>query len=335
MALLPRFTKDPADAAAALRAEALVALPTETVYGLGGLASSPTAVARIFQVKRRPTTHPVIVHIADDSAIEHWARDIPPTARLLAEAFWPGPLTIVVPRAPHVSEALTGGQSTVALRAPSHPLFRAVLAKLTTSELPAPGIAAPSANRFGRVSPTTANHVADELENYLDPDDLIVDGGDCAIGIESTIVICRDHDVVVARAGGITIEALATVVTVETQSGGDAEPRVPGSLASHYSPNAQVAMVTNGAEFARVQSALALNPDVGVICLANDIHVVPTSWIRLAVPGTVDQYAQQLYTALRDADRRGLTHVIALAPPADGVGVAIRDRLRRASARMF
>ncbi len=335
MALLPRFTKDPADAAAALRAEALVALPTETVYGLGGLASSPAAVARIFQVKGRPTTHPVIVHIADDSAIEHWASAIPPTARVLTEAFWPGPLTIVVPRAPHVSEALTGGQSTVALRAPSHPLFRAVLAELTTSELPAPGIAAPSANRFGRVSPTTANHVAAELENYLDPADLIVDGGDCAVGIESTIAICRDHDVVVARAGGITIEALATVVAVAAESGGDAGPRVPGSLASHYSPNAQVALVTNGAELARVQSALELNPDVGVICLANDMHVVPPSWILLAVPGTVDQYAQQLYHALRDADRQGLTHVIALAPPDDGIGVAIRDRLRRASARLF
>lgn len=331
MAPLPRFTDSPALAAAALSADGLVALPTETVYGLGGLASSPAAVARIFATKGRPTTHPVIVHIRDSAAVDAWAKDVPDTARLLVDAFWPGPLTIVVPRAEHVSDAITGGQPTIALRAPSHPMFAAVLTELTSETLPAPGIAAPSANRFGQVSPTTAAHVNDELGTHLRADDLILDGGECAVGVESTIVICRQSDVVIARSGGITEAQLREVVPVADSAATRSTPRVPGSLASHYAPTAQVRFVTSNAELSAVRDELSLNADVGVVCLACDSPAAPEHWIRLAAPTTVEQYAREVYAALRRADELGLTHVVALAPPDTGIGTAIRDRLQRAS----
>ncbi|MFA7266024.1 MAG: L-threonylcarbamoyladenylate synthase [Candidatus Nanopelagicales bacterium] len=328
---MPRFTASPAFAAAALDADALVALPTETVYGLGGLASSPDAIARIFATKGRPATHPVIVHVRDSKAIDSWAQNVPQTARHLADAFWPGPLTIVVPRADHVSDAITGGQPTVALRAPDHPLFAAVLAELTTTTRPAPGIAAPSANRFGRVSPTSALHVKAELDPYLGPDDLILDGGECTVGVESTIVICRPRDVVVARSGGITDAQLREVVPVADAVESKSVPRVPGSLASHYAPRARVTLVTSAAELSAVREDLALNADVGVICLSTDSPAAPPHWIRLATPTSSEQYARELYAALRRGDELGLTRVIALAPPDAGIGEAVRDRLQRAS----
>ncbi|MFZ1855025.1 MAG: L-threonylcarbamoyladenylate synthase, partial [Candidatus Nanopelagicales bacterium] len=195
---LPLVTQDPQVAAAALASEHLAALPTETVYGLGGLANSPTAVAAIFRAKGRPADHPVIVHVGGPDEIDRWARDVPVTARELAQAFWPGPLTLVVPRAAMVSDAITGGQQTVALRAPDHPLFQAVIAELTRTLGSGVGIAAPSANRFGQVSPTTAAAVRDGLRGQLSAADVILDGGPCAVGVESTIVLCGPRTVTIA-----------------------------------------------------------------------------------------------------------------------------------------
>lgn len=283
-------------------------------------------------MKGRPASHPVIVHVADAAAIDHWATDVPTTARALAAEFWPGPLTIVVPRASHVSDAITGGQPTVALRAPNHPLFQAVLGDLSNVSRPAPGIAAPSANRFGRVSPTTSAHVATELAAHLGPEDLILEGGECAVGVESTIVLCREDDVVVARSGQVTVEQLLDVVRVAPTSGGDAAPRVPGSLATHYAPSAVVTLVTNDAQLRAVQAELTLNSDVGVICLQSDLHATAPHWVRLATPTSLAEYAHELYGALRRGDELGLTRIVALAPPATGIGIAIRDRLQRASA---
>lgn len=282
-------------------------------------------------MKGRPTSHPVIVHIAGARAIDDWAADVPATAYALAEAFWPGPLTIVVPRASHVSAAITGGQQTVALRAPAHPLFQQVLDELATSQQPSPGIAAPSANRFGRVSPTTPAHVATELDQYLGVNDLILDGGECTVGVESTIAVCRKDDVVVARAGGVTADQLAQVVRVAPVESDATTPRVPGSLAAHYSPSAQVTLVTDDRQLRAISDELTLNADVGVVCLASDLHATPPHWVRLATPNSVDDYARELYAALRRGDELGLTRIVALAPPARGIGVAIRDRLQRAS----
>ena len=327
----PRFTTSASEAAAALLAGNLVALPTETVYGLGGLAHLPAAIERIFQVKNRPTDHPLIVHIAGVEAITDWAQEVPRSALDLADAFWPGPLTLVVPRAPSVSDAITGGQPTVALRAPAHPLFQDVLAELTDPAQPAPGIAAPSANRFGQVSPTTAEHVEAGLGPYLSPSDLILDGGACTIGVESTIVLCGDDHVRIARSGGITAEQLAGVVPVLTAQPQSAAPRVPGSLDAHYAPSAQVAMVTTATELSAFRERNLLNSDIGVIALARDVDFAAPNWLRLATPQTSDEYAHELYSALRTADKLGLTHVVALAPPDEGIGTAIRDRLRRAS----
>ncbi len=327
----PRFTTSPTEAAAALLAGNLVALPTETVYGLGGLAHLPAAIQRIFQVKNRPTNHPVIVHIAGLAAITHWARDVSDAALILAETFWPGPLTLVLPKTDSVSDAITGGQPTVALRAPAHPLFQDVLAELTSPAHPAPGIAAPSANRFGQVSPTTAAHVEAGLGAYLGPSDLILDGGPCSVGVESTIVICSVDGVRIARSGGVTAEQLAAVVPVLTAASADSVPQVPGSLETHYAPAAQVAMVTTAAELSAFRERNLLNNDIGVIALAKDVDFAAPNWLRLATPKDPEQYAHELYGALRAADTLGLTHVVALAPPDDGIGTAIRDRLRRAS----
>lgn len=330
MAPLPRFTTSPTEAAAALLADNLVALPTETVYGLGGFARSATAVERIFSTKGRPANHPVIVHVANADAMAHWAQDVPESSLILANAMWPGPLTLVVPRADWVSDAITGGQPTIALRAPRHPLFQQVLAALESqSEFP-PGIAAPSANRFGRVSPTTAEHVAADIGQLLEPTDLILDGGPCTVGVESTIAICTDRGVRVARSGGISADQLAELVPVLDA---DDQPlqRVPGALASHYAPSAAVTVVRTAAEFQREYRRHLLGADVGVIGLPEDVAACPASWFRLASPATVDDYARELYSALRLADEQGLTQVIALAPPNVGIGVAILDRLTRAS----
>jgi L-threonylcarbamoyladenylate synthase len=317
-------------------------LPTETVYGLGGLASSPTAVANIFRVKGRPATHPVIVHVSGHDQVRYWSDSPPQTALAIAAAFWPGPITVVVPRSASVLDAVTGGQDTVALRAPGHPLFREVLSELAALGIEHPGIAAPSANRFGRVSPTTADHVSDELGSFLGPHDLILDGGPSTVGIESTIVLCGPDTVSIARHGGITATQIERVVPVslanESLINPDRSPRVPGSLASHYAPNARVHLAdlaVNG-ELARMADRVGTGPSVGVVGLSTDVSKAPAGWRRLSQPDPLedlDSYAQQLYAALRRADDLELTDVVAFVPPADsiGLGPAIRDRLQRAA----
>lgn len=310
----------------------LVALPTETVYGLGGFARSAGAIRRIFAVKGRPPTHPVIVHVAGPEDIDAWAKDVPRSARILADAFWPGPLTIVVPKAESVDLALTGGQSTIALRAPAHPMFQDVLAGLAAAGEHAPGIAAPSANLFGRVSPTTAEHVIAELGDLLGADDMVLDGGPASIGVESTIVLCDPTGVRIARAGGISVERLSEFVDIAAADEvGPSSVRVPGGLESHYAPTARVTLVSNAAELETVRQTHLLGSDVGVIGLAHDLALCPPNWMRLAQPLTSDEYAHELYASLRRADELGLTHVIALAPPPAGIGTAVTDRLKRAS----
>jgi len=284
----------------------------------------------------------VIVHISDHEQIAYWSSATPATALAIAEAFWPGPITVVVPKSDAVLGAVTGGQDTVALRAPAHPIFRQVLAELAQLGIEHPGIAAPSANRFGRVSPTTAEHVRTELGHILRPRDLILDGGPSAVGIESTIVLCGPETVAIARHGGINAAQIEQIVPVASIEGPSIDsgrtPRVPGSLASHYAPTARVHLVdlATSDELAGVLDRVDTGPSVGVIGLLRDVEQAPTGWHRLSQSDPIwdlDGYAQQLYAALRRADDLGLTDVVALVPPADSVGVgpAIRDRLRRAA----
>jgi len=315
-----RLTTDPLDAANALRAGALVALPTETVYGLGGDASNPDAVTRIFAVKARPPAHPLIVHLADADAARAWATDIPAWAADLADQLWPGPLTLIVPKAAGVLDSVTGGQPTVGLRVPDHPLA------LRALDAFGGGVAAPSANRHGKVSPTTAGDVEADLGSDLTDADVILDGGRCPVGVESTIVGAWDDVPRILRAGAVTAERI-TAITGRTVTSNADGVRAPGRGASHYAPRAHVRAV----EPAYLEATLATLDDgpVGVIALAS--QNVPNG-LRLADPSDDAQYAHQLYATLRDADRRGLRSVVAVLPPDTGLGRAVRDRLRRAAA---
>ncbi len=342
MAPSPRSTS-PLAAAKALASDHLVALPTETVYGLGGLASSPAALTDIFRVKGRPADHPVIVHVSGAADIAAWSDDAPATAYAIAETFWPGPITVVVPKSPAVLNAVTGGQSTVALRSPAHPLFQDVLAELSNLGVRHPGIAAPSANRFGRVSPTTAEHVRAELGEFLSPLDLILDGGASTVGVESTIVLCGADSVSIARPGGISAAAIDRVVPLTSEAVVEARvgapgPRVPGSLAAHYAPTAQVYLLDPAApwQISDLADQLGRSTSVGVLGISPDIEAMPSAWIRLPIDTFIrdsDDYARVLYSALRQADQLGLNTVVALAPPASsgGLAPAVRDRLDRAA----
>jgi L-threonylcarbamoyladenylate synthase len=326
------LTTDVESAVAALRAGGLVALPTETVYGLGALASDPDAVARIYAVKGRPSHHPVIVHLADADSIGRWADAVPDYAQRLARRVWPGPLTLVLPKADHVGDYLTGGHSTVGLRSPDHRLTLQVLRRLDD------GVAAPSANRFGRVSPTTAQHVDEELSDRLDPArDLILDGGPCPVGVESTIVDATGARPRVLRPGAVSAAQVGELGEVPVADGpapvADAVP-APGTLPAHYAPTARVVL----AEPDRLDAALAaLGDDVAIGVLAlRDVdldagRVVDGTLVPLAQPDDVDGYARVLYGALRRADDLGLPTVLAVLPPDTGVGHAVRDRLRRAA----
>lgn len=309
-------------AVATLRAGGLVAFPTETVYGLGADAENADALARLFAVKGRPTDHPVIVHIGDGAALDTWAVDVPDVARALAAQFWPGPLTLVVRAGSRVSRLATGGLETVGLRVPSHPLARALVYEF------AGGIAAPSANRFGRVSPTTADAVRRELGADVDR---VIDGGGCSIGVESTIVDCTTDKVSVLRPGGITGEQLEQAIGHRPGSGG--ATRAPGTLPTHYAPDADLELVDRDDLAATVARHRAAGRRVGVLGLAVDVAgavgLDPT--VTLATVDTVEEYARALYAALRTADEMGIDIVVAVAPPADGLGAAVRDRLQRAA----
>ena len=354
MARSPRSTS-PRQAAEVLADGNLVALPTETVYGLGGLASSKRAVERIFTTKGRPANHPLIVHVAEPADLCAWSSNTPQTAVDLAEAFWPGPLTLVVDRGPEVLDVVTGGQPSVALRAPSHPLFLEVLTQLRSLGFEHPGIAAPSANRFGQVSPTTAEHVQAELGSFLGSQDLILDGGPSSIGLESTIVICGPEAVSVARSGAITSDQLSAVVSVVADSAApdlprsanappsaptalnaDNQVRVPGSLASHYSPRANVT-IAEPTELPRLLQTIArgiadVEQSYGFLGLDADLPTLPTSYVVLQAARDESDLARGLYAALRRADDLHLDQVIAILPPGVGLGIAIRDRLTRAAA---
>ena len=307
-----------------LRRGGLVAFPTETVYGLGADAESDDALARLYAVKGRPTDHPVIVHLGDAGRIDEWAASVSDAARALTARFWPGPLTVVVPAAPRVSRVATGGLDTVGLRVPDHPVALALLDAFGG------GVAAPSANRFGRVSPTSAGAVVRDLGGDVD---LVLDGGPCSVGVESTIVDCTAPAPVVLRVGGVTLEDLAGVLDGVPAVGGTT--RAPGTLPAHYAPNAAVEVVMPDALADRAHEAAAREVRVGVIALASDLAGIdlPDALVPLARPVDAAGYAHDLYRALREADELGLDLVLAVAPPPDGLGVAVADRLGRAAAR--
>jgi L-threonylcarbamoyladenylate synthase len=302
-------------AAAALKAGHLVAFPTETVYGLGADAENADAVARIYEAKGRPSDHPLIVHIGSIDGINDWAGEIPEYAIKLARDFWPGPLTIVVNRVERAKDFITGGQNTVGLRVPAHNIALGLIQEFI--KLGGKGIAAPSANRFGAVSPTTAQAVEDELAQYLKVDDSILDGGPSLVGVESTIVDCTKETPFILRPGAVTAEMIeeSTGLIALTQEKSDI--RVSGSLDSHYSPKAKV-----------ILDAIAESGD-GLI--APDQIPTPEGVIRLASPRTIEGYARDLYAALRSADEKGLEIVVVLQPGGDGLAAAIRDRLQRSA----
>ncbi len=321
-----RTTTDAGFAAAALSGGHLVALPTETVYGLGARADLPHAIARVYATKGRPADHPLIVHVRDAQAAWAWAVDVPEYARGLAEAWWPGPLTLVLRRTPRAGDFLTGGQDTVAIRVPSHPVVAEVLRLLADlAGDPDIGIAAPSANRFGRVSPTTAEHVILELGELLEPDDVVLDGGPSSVGIESTIVDCTGERPAILRPGHVTeadVEA-ATGLPV----GAATSVRAPGTLASHYSPRARVLIMDAESLAARPTD----DATTGVLALAG--IPTPAGHVRLSEPQTAGDFARVLYAALREADALDLDLVLAVPPAPSGIGVAVIDRLTRAAAQ--
>ena len=303
-----------ARAAQSLKSGSLIAFPTETVYGLGADATNPEAVARIYEVKGRPADHPLIVHVADMQDIAQWSDEIPDYAIALARAFWPGPMTLILKRSSLAQDFITGGQETVGLRVPNHVVALALLNEF--KKIGGKGIAAPSANRFGHVSPTTAQAVSDELSQYLALDDLILDGGPSQVGVESTIIDCTTQSPKILRPGAITEEMIEEVTKLDL-SYDATEIRVSGSLENHYSPSAHV--------------ILDVVPVAGDGFIALSEIPTPDGVIRLASPINNEDFARVLYAALRSADEQSLSRVVVKQPFGDDISVAIRDRLLRAS----
>lgn len=305
---------DIAAAVAALRRGECIGLPTETVYGLAADAGNPAAVRRIFALKGRPADHPLIVHLPDASALDDYARDIPEAARRLATHFWPGPLTLILRRQPRVPNEVTGGQDTVGLRVPAHPLARQVLAAFGA------GLAAPSANRFGRISPTSAQHVRDEFGAALP---IVLDGGDCAVGIESTIVECSGAAPRILRPGMISADEIAAVIGPLQSQPEAAAPRASGTLEKHYAPRTPMRLLAR-TDFADAGAdALVL-----VLVLGN----LPAGCDGIALPRDPTGYAHALYAALRELDARGARELLVEQPPDGPQWLAVHDRLRRAAA---
>ena len=320
-----QFTTDPREAALRLRDGRLVAIPTETVYGLAARADDPHAVARIYAAKGRPADHPLIVHVADASALDHWAASIPDYARALAEEFWPGPMTLVVKRSDRAGDFITGGQDSVAVRVSSHPLMDEILrALIQLTDDQSIGIAAPSANRFGRVSPTSAQHVHDEFADIIGDDDYILDGGESSVGVESTIIDCTDEIPRLLRAGAITVDDIERVTGI--RPGMTSTVRASGTLESHYAPVADVVITDHEGLAASHVTDVAR---VGVLALAS--IETPVGMVRLSAPASNDEYAHVLYAALREADALQLTTVLAVLPDESGLGAAVIDRLKRAA----
>jgi L-threonylcarbamoyladenylate synthase len=313
---LSNCTVDALDQAArALQNGSLIAFPTETVYGLGADATNTQAVARIYEVKGRPADHPLIVHIPGLDSLESWTNDFPRYAISLARDFWSGPMTLVLPRSEIAKDFITGGQETVGLRVPAHPLALGLLHAF--KKIGGLGIAAPSANRFGQVSPTTAQAVEEEIGQYLSPIDFILDGGPALIGVESTIIDCTGEAPRILRLGAITQEMIEESTGLEVIVGEEGDIRVSGSLEKHYSPKAKV-----------ILNAIAESGE-GFIALSS--IPTPKGAIRLASPSSTEEYARVLYAALRLADTQGIKQIAVIPPEGEGLALAIRDRLIRAS----
>jgi L-threonylcarbamoyladenylate synthase len=304
------------NAAKALKDGHLVAFPTETVYGLGSDATNEKAVSRIYSVKGRPSDHPLIVHISSINKLEDWATDIPDYAIKLAREFWPGPMTLILPRKEIAKNFITGGQNNVGLRVPAQPIALALLKKF--EEIGGQGVAAPSANRFGAVSPTCAEAVSEELGAFFDKTDLVLDGGQCLVGIESTIIDCTGLVPKVLRPGAITEEMIEIVLNKKIENTeGKSEIKAPGLLDSHYSPTAQI-LLNEGSQ----------NVD-GFLALSN--IQTPAGAIRLASPNSIEQFARVLYESFRLADQLKLKLIRVVVPEGEGLAVAIRDRTIKAS----
>ena len=311
------------DAAAALKAGCLVAFPTETVYGLGADATNPIAVARIYEAKGRPSDHPLIVHIADLLYLEQWIADIPEYAIELARKYWPGPMTLVLKRSELAKDFITGNQDTVGIRIPNNSIALGLLEAF--HKLGGAGIAAPSANRFGQVSPTTASSVIEELGYYLNKEDLVLDGGPSAVGLESTIIDCTNTSPRILRPGAITIAMIEEITKLEVSkvlneelaTANEPRIRVSGSLENHYSPKAKV--------------LLDQQPVTGSGFIALENIDTPEGIIRLATPKSVEEFAQVLYEALRKGDHLNLEAIYVSQPLGSGLAIAIRDRLSRAA----
>ena len=322
-----------ADAAANLLAGNLVAFPTETVYGLGADACNADAVARVYSVKGRPVDHPLIVHVGSMDGLGDWASEVPEYAISLARDFWPGPMTLIMKRSELAGDFVTGGQDTVGVRVPDHAVALGLL--LAFAQIGGKGIAAPSANRFGNVSPTTAQAVADELSDYLGEADQILDGGPCQVGVESTIIDCTGDVPRILRPGAVTAEMISEStglslggkftyseedlagITINGKAVDEVKIRVSGSLDSHYAPVAAVVLD---------QSPVA---GQGFIAMAD--VATPDGVVRLAAPKNDEEFARVLYAALRAADEQGLKTVVVSQPAGDGIAIAIRDRLKRAA----
>jgi len=315
-------------AALILESGSLVAFPTETVYGLGADAENPVAVAKIFAVKGRPSDHPLIVHLAPEADVSYWASEIPEVARKLMAAFWPGPLTLILKRASHIQDAVSGGQSSIGLRCPSHPVAQALLREFKWGK---GGLAAPSANRFGHVSPTTAQHVRDEFGNDLRIG-AILDGGQSKVGIESTILdLSRwdTHDAVLLRPGHISAERIAEVIGVMPLAPDADAPRASGTLEAHYAPQTPVVLVVTEELDAKLQQLLADGQRIAVMqysqLVLNGLNA------HRILPNEPAGYAFDLYAALRAMDTAGADLILVEKPPMDAGWVGINDRLRRAA----
>ena len=303
-------------AAKALIGGALVGIPTETVYGLAADAENEAAVARIYSVKGRPQDHPVIVHIGSVDYLNKWAINIPDYALKLAKEYWPGPMTLILERGEIAKNFITGGQNTVGLRVPAHLTTLALLEEF--HKLGGNGIAAPSANRFGAVSPTNAEAVQSELGESLDQwRDLIIDGGQSLVGVESTIIDCTSKFPMILRPGAITEEMIMVMTGLNTKLNNKLTIRVSGSLEQHYSPKAKISL---GGNVSMGDGFIAL---IGLD--------TPVGGERLASPKTTEEFARTLYAALREADKRGIERIVVIPPEGDGIAIAIRDRLTRAA----